>query len=191
MSPREAGSSSRKQTSTQKHVCAPHTQARQFFSHWHSNHSPPPEINVLEKKKKKKNISLISALRLAVAIFFLLRQKAGDTIFNTEAGGRHHCPSHLFHSKTLHFLPAPFLAPQGVAGMEGLQSLLPLRWPVGSGLLEARQKFWIQSQARLSTRWGLGRQDLCLKPPAHWEFLTSSVLFLNLRRQGALYTPPS
>lgn len=67
-------------------------------------------------------------------LFFLA--KAGDAVFNTEAGGPRPCPSQILETavfKTLWFFAAKTL--QRVFGMEYIYPLLPLRWPLGSGFL--------------------------------------------------------
>lgn len=116
VSPRKAGSSSRKQLAHRNtRVCAPHTRAIQFSGYGSSNPHPPnppthppPQKKLktsplrielpnnfcpCDQEKEKKNTQANTACKAGSGHFLLLPAKAGHAIFNTEAGGRHDCLS--------------------------------------------------------------------------------------------------
>ena len=99
---------------------------------------------VTRKKKKGKNKTQANiTFKAGSGHFLLFPAKAGDAIFDTEAGGPHHWLLQILQTvvfKTMQVFFASFLIPQGVVGMEVIHPLLPLRWPLGSGFLVSLAK---------------------------------------------------
>ena len=111
-------------------------------------------------------------------LFSLQRQ---DKLFRSLRQEGHIAAPHqhyrLVSSRSLGSSRAPLFIPQRVVGLEGIHSWLTLKRRLVSWCLVSLQKFWSQSQVRLSTRWGPRTEGLCFEYPACWTLLTSRYFF--------------